>query len=143
MLVSIASSANSSLTLVNSMSDTTLSEAVTQYGNDAYLLTVGNTGPHASNVSIELRGNTIDCAVGPSAAKNIASDPRVSLLWPPIEPGGYAMILNGTATGTLQPNGVTRAKIKLTKSLLHRPGLKPADGDGPCASDCKRIVRPE
>jgi hypothetical protein len=121
----------------------TLSEALSQYGTDAYLITVGGTGPHTSNVSIKLRGNSINCAVGPTAAKNIMSNPHVSLFWPPNERGDYAMILNGTATGTPQPNGVTVAEIKLTKSVFHRPGPKHPDSDGPCASDCKRILRPD
>lgn len=50
------------------------------------------------------------------------------------------MILNGRATGRRQASGVTMAEITLTKSVLHRPGPKPAGSDGPCASDCRRIV---
>jgi hypothetical protein len=72
----------------------TLSEAILQYGTEAYLLTVGKDGPHTSHVSVDLRGNVIDCAIGASAAKNIASEPNVSLFWPPREPGGYAMIVH-------------------------------------------------
>jgi hypothetical protein len=125
------------------MSELTLSEAISQYGPDAYLLTVGETGPHTSNVSTNLRGTMISCAVSASAAKNISSEPKVSLFWPPLEPGGYAMIVNGIATGTHRPDGVTIAEISLTKSVLHRAGPKPPDSDGPCSSDCKRILRPE
>ena len=117
----------------------TLSDAISRYGREAYLLTIGK-GPHTSNVSIDLRNGVICCAIGPSAAKNIAREPNVSLFWPPNESGGYAMIVNGIATGTAQPNGAVRAEISLTKSVLHRPGPKPADSDGPCASDCRRIV---
>ena len=124
------------------MPDPTLADAIAEYGRDAYLLTVSKTGPHTSHVSVALRDNTIGCPVGASAAKNIASEPNVSLFWPPREPGGYAMIVNGIATGSVQPNGVMMAEIKLTKSVFHRPGPKPADSDGPCASDCRRIVRP-
>jgi hypothetical protein len=109
-----------------------LSQAISQYGREAYLLTTGKDGPHTSNVSIELRGSVIGCAIGASA--------NVSLFWPPNEPGGYAMILNGTAAQRREPSGVTMAEITLTKSVLHRPGPKPANGDGPCASDCRRLV---
>jgi hypothetical protein len=78
----------------------TLSDAIVRYGRDAYLLTIGKDGPHTSNVSVDLRGNLIACSLGASAVKNIEREPKVSLFWPPLEPGGYAMILNGTAIGT-------------------------------------------
>jgi hypothetical protein len=43
--------------------------------------------------------------VGASAARNIAREPHVSLFWPPTEPGGYALIVNGTAAGEPQLTG--------------------------------------
>ena len=119
----------------------TLAEAISHYGREAYLLTVANDGPHTSNVTIELHGDCVDCNVGASAAKNIAHQPNVSLFWPPTEAGGYALIVNGTATSECQPTGVTMAQIMLTKSVLHRPGPKPDGSDGPCASDCRRLIR--
>jgi hypothetical protein len=124
------------------MSALTLAEVVARYGRDAYLLTIASDGPHTSFVSVDLKGNVIACSIGKSAAKNIASKPNVSLFWPPRDPGGYALVLNGTATGRREASGVTRAEITLTKSVLHRPGPKPPDSDGPCASDCRRVIRP-
>jgi hypothetical protein len=118
----------------------TLAEAISQYGREAYLLTVGKDGPHTSHVSVDLLGNVIGCAIGASAARNIESEPKVSLFWPPKERGGYAMIVNGTAAGRRAPGGAITAEITLTKSVFHRPGAKPADSDGPCASDCRRIA---
>ena len=122
------------------MAAPTLAEAVAQYGRDAYLLTVADDAPHTSFVSVDLKGNVIACAIGKSAARNIASVPNVSLFWPR-EPGGYALVVNGTATGRRGLSGVTRAEITLTKSVLHRPGPKPPDSDGPCSSDCRRVAR--
>jgi hypothetical protein len=119
----------------------TLAEAISHYGHQAYLLTVAKDGPHTSNVTIELRGSKIDCNVGISAAKNIAREPNVSLFWPPTEPGGYALIVNGTAASEHRLAGVAVAEITLTKSVLHRPGPKPDGSDGPCASDCRRLTR--
>jgi len=116
-----------------------LEDAISQYGHDAYLLTIGTTGPHTSSVTVELHGNVITCLLGSSAAKNITRDPNVSLFWPPQEKGGYALILNGTANETTRPGGTIVAEITLTKSVFHRPGPRGADSDGPCASDCKRI----
>jgi hypothetical protein len=124
------------------MSAATLAEAITQYGRDAYLVTIADDGPHTNFVSVDLKGNVIECATGKSAARNIASKPNVSLFWPPREPGGYALVVNGKATERREPSGVTKAEITLTKSVFHRPGPKPPDSDGPCASDCLRVVRP-
>jgi hypothetical protein len=121
----------------------TLAEAIAQYGRDAFLLTIANDGPHTSFVSVDLKGNVIACAVGKSAARNIAREPNVSLFWPPREPGGYALVLNGTAIGRHEPSGVAKAEIRLTKSVLHRAGPKPPNSDGPCQSDCRRIARPK
>lgn len=119
----------------------TLAEAVSCYGREAYLLTVAKDGPHTSHVTIQLHGNSICCNVGVSAAKNIERQPNVSLFWPPTEPGGYALIVNGTAASEHRPTGVMMVEITLTKSVLHRPGPKPDDSDGPCASDCRPLTR--
>lgn len=117
-----------------------LEDAISQYGRDAYLLTISATGPHTSSVTVELHGNVVTCLLGSSAAKNVTRDPNVSLFWPPQEKGGYALILNGTASETKRPGGgATVAEITLTKSVFHRPGPRGPDSDGPCASDCKRI----
>ena len=122
------------------MPNITLSDAIARYGCNAYLLTIGKDGPHTSNVSVHLRGNLIACSLGASAVKNIERESKVSLFWPPLEPGDYAMILNGTAIRTAQADGAVRAEISLTKSVLHRPGPKPEGSEGPCASDCRRIT---
>jgi len=123
------------------MVSTTLSEALSEYGSEAYLLTVGKDGPHTTPVSVEFNGDVIGCAIGPSAARNISSVPNVSLFWPPSEPGGYAMFVNGVATGRQRPDGGSAVEISLTKSVLHRSGPKPMDSNSACASDCKRLAR--
>lgn len=123
------------------MSPPTLTEALTEYGPEAYLLTVGKDGPHTTPVSVELNGNIIGCTIGPSAARNISDAPNVSLFWPPREAGGYAMFVNGVAKNLKRPNGAAAAEIALTRSVLHRSGPKPADSNSDCASDCKRLAR--
>jgi hypothetical protein len=100
----------------------TLAEAISHYGYNAYLLTVAQDGPHTSHVTIELRGSSIGCALGASAARNIAREPHMSLFWPPTGPGGYALIVNGAAAGERR---TTVMEITLTKSALHRPGPRP------------------
>ena len=58
----------------------TLAEAISHYGRDAYLLTVGQDGPHTSHVTIELRGGNIGCAVGDPAGGNMARAQRIVVL---------------------------------------------------------------
>lgn len=118
----------------------TLAEAISHYGPDAYLLTVAHDGPHTSQVTIALQDGRIGCALGPSAARNITLEPHVSLFWPPTEPGGYALIVNGMATSERRTTGAIMAAITLTKSVLHRPGPRPDASDSPCANDCKRLT---
>lgn len=123
------------------MATVTLADAIRQYGRDAFLLTISRSGPHTSQVVVELQGNKVSCAIGTSAAKNIASEPNVSVFWPPQEPGGYAIIVNGLATATNGASGVTTADITLTKSVFHRAGPRQPDSNGPCASDCRQLAR--
>lgn len=118
----------------------TLAEAVSQYGREAYLLTIAHDGPHVGQVTIELRGGVIGCLPGPSATKNIAREAHVSLFWPPMEAGGYALIINGTATSERAAAGLVMAEIAVTKAVLHRAGRAAEDAGGPCASDCRRLV---
>lgn len=118
----------------------TLAEAISHYGRDAYLLTVAQDGPHTSQVTLELQDGSIGCALGASAARNIACEPNVSLFWPPTEPGGYALIVNGVAAGERRATGVIMAEITVTKSVLHRSGPSPDANNGPCANDCQRLT---
>jgi drug/metabolite transporter (DMT)-like permease len=122
------------------MSIRTLAEAISHYGRNAHLLTVATDGPHTSPVTIELRGSSIGCAVGTFAAENIARDPNVSLFWPPTEPGGYALIINGAAASGRMPTSRAMAEITLTKSVLHRPGPKPDESEPRCAGDCRLLT---
>lgn len=123
------------------MSIRTLAEAISHYGDRAYLLTVAKDGPHTSDVTVALGDGSISCSVGNSAARNIAGVPNVSLFWPPTERDGYALIVNGLAAGTPNAASGMDLEITLTKSVLHRAGPKPEGSDGPCASDCRRLTR--
>lgn len=48
----------------------TLAEALSEYGAEAYLLTMTTDGPLTSSVAVEFYGNVIACTLGKSAAKN-------------------------------------------------------------------------
>ena len=117
---------------------TTLREALSDYGADAYLLTIGADGPHTSHVTVAQKGDGLTCALSKSAARNIDGQPSVSLLWPPLEKGGYSIVINARAAKTEADYG-PMATLELTKAVFHRPGVRTEPGEGPCPSDCKTI----
>jgi len=118
-----------------------LEDAIAKYGDEAFLLTVGTAGPHTSSVRIELHGNTVTCALGRSAGRNIAGEPQVSLFWPPLEKGDYALIVNGTASAVETAGEAPMAEITLSKSVFHRAGPRDEQREGPCTADCQPIRR--
>lgn len=122
------------------MAKQTLENALQTYGHEALLLTVGEGGPHTCIVTVALADRTIECIPSQTAARNILLQPNVSLVWPAIKSGGYAIIANGVTALAADPAGFSRASIKLTKSVFHRAGARPEGREGPCASDCVELV---
>ncbi|MBU2532771.1 MAG: hypothetical protein KKB37_08520 [Alphaproteobacteria bacterium] len=123
------------------MTKQTLASALQIYGREALLLTVGIDGPHTCNVTVELADRTVGCIPSKTATRNMRRQPNVSLVWPAIENGGYAIIANGVTEIDEDPAGFSKARITLTKSVLHRAGPRPPDGkEGPCSSDCVELV---
>lgn len=108
-----------------------LAEAVAERG-PGYLLTSGPDGrPHTTEVRFAVTDATLRAPSGRRTAKNIADRPAVALLWPPIEPGGYSLIVDGDAT--IEGDDDTReAVIVATHAVLHRPAA--AGGN-----DCKAV----
>ena len=121
------------------MTDTVFADALAAHGAEAYLLTVGQGGPHTSFVTVRYEAGRLSCMLGKSAAANIANVPNVSVFWPPLGEGGYGIIVDGRAEDG-GPEASTRTGIRITKAVLHRAGPKPADGEGPCPSDCRPLT---
>ena len=107
----------------------------------AYFLTVSDDGrPHAVAVVPELRDGVLVLAVGRRTAANAVARPTgVSLVWPPVELGGYSLIADGAA----EVRGDT-VLVRPSKAVLHRPA--PADAGpgapGSCGSDCVSVDLP-
>lgn len=120
---------------------TTISEALDAYGNTPYVLTVGDDGPHTSHSTVHLQSNgkAVTGPLSKSAARNARVRPALSLFWPPMEPGGYGIIMNGTAKVDDGPGPAPLATITLTKAVLHRPGTPGPGHEGTCTSDCRPI----
>jgi hypothetical protein len=117
---------------------TTLREAIDQYGSDAYLLTMSADGPHTSHVSVVQEGNLLTYALSKSAARNIDGHPSVSLLWPPLEKGGYSIVMNANATKA-EADEIPMATLALTKAVFHRPSKR--RGNGPDTAADRLQVR--
>lgn len=131
----------------------------------AYLVTVGDDGrAHVVAVTPRWEGDALVVGgLGRRSAANLAARPAVTLVWPPLEPEGYSLILDGeariladgaaaggdAATGT-GPDSAAAVTIVPGRAVLHRPApgagvaAGPADGSAAapgaggsgCTSDC-------
>jgi hypothetical protein len=106
----------------------------------AYLITVDdNYRAHTVTVEPQLRdGAVLDVGlIGGRTRENLAHRGDVTLLWPPPEPGGYSLIVDGRAEATESDAQTLRLGVVPTRALLHRD----ADPDSPqaargCLHDC-------
>jgi hypothetical protein len=114
----------------------------------AYLVTVDDEyRVHTVTVEPELHEGAMDVGlIGGRTRKNVESRSAVTLLWPPSEPGGYSLIVDGRAAvvETADTDDSTAAlRVAPTRALLHRnadpnsPG--PATG---CLHDCVVFSEP-
>ena len=106
-----------------------LHEEVERFGRSPYLLTVSDDGrPHATSVTVRWDGDDLVAGVGRRSAANAGERPDVSLLWSPVDGGGFSLIVDGRATVRDEEVAVT-----VERAILHR---QRADGPG---SDCVRL----
>jgi hypothetical protein len=99
----------------------------------AYLVTVDD-GYHVHTVAVEpvLANGVLDVGqVGNSTRSNAGAHPDVTVVWPPREPGGYTLIIDGRAEVT-----DSALKVVPSRAVLHRkatPGVATKPG---CLHDC-------
>ena len=69
--------------------------------------------------------------VGNGTRRNLAAHDDVTLVWPPNEPGGYTLIVDGTR----RPNK-TRLTVVPSRAVLHRKALPGTATEPGCKDDC-------
>ena len=100
----------------------------------ADLVTVGDDGrAHVLAVMPETTDEGLLVGgIGRHSVANATERPGVTLVWPPVEVGGYSLIVDGTATV-----GDGELTVAPTKAILHRPAPG-ADGKR-VGSDCQDV----
>ena len=93
--------------------------------------------PHAAAVAVAWSGDALTMAVGRRSASNARTRPRVSLLWPPDEPGGYSLIVDGVAGSAAGEGWIS---VTPTRAVLHRPAAAPDAAKPGCSADCVPIL---
>jgi hypothetical protein len=86
----------------------------------AYLITVGDDyRAHTVAVDPVLAAGVFDVGpIGKTTRNNVGRHPDVTLLWPPRQPGGYSLIVDGCGTVGDDSGALT---IKPSRAVLHRP----------------------
>ncbi|GAB1816275.1 pyridoxamine 5'-phosphate oxidase family protein [Mycobacterium sp. MUNTM1] len=113
-----------------------LADALADYPY-AYLVTVDDEyRVHTVTVEPQLREAALDVGlIGGRTRNNLAQRADVTLLWPPAEPGGYSLIVDGTADVTEAGAETARLTVVPTRALLHRDADSPDAAKG-CLHDC-------
>jgi len=108
----------------------------------AYLITVGDDfRAHAVAVDPVLADGVFEVgAVGRSTRRNADAHADVTLVWPPAEPGGYNLIVDGR--GSIASDEAPLVVVP-GRAVLHRR----ATADSPpsrtgCTDDCRPLERP-
>ncbi|UVO13658.1 pyridoxamine 5'-phosphate oxidase family protein [Mycobacterium sp. SVM_VP21] len=108
-------------------------------GHDyAYLITVDTENrPHPVPVMPVLDGDTvrIDALGGRRSRANLARSSDVTVMWPPPAPGGYTVIVDGTAQVS-DAGELASVTISPTRAVLIRVATPESPGETPCYSDC-------
>ncbi|TAM73068.1 pyridoxamine 5'-phosphate oxidase family protein [Mycobacterium sp.] len=115
-----------------------LADALVNYPY-AYLITVDDEyRSHTVTVEPELRGEALEIGlIGGRTQQNLARRRDVTLLWPPPEPGGYSLIVDGEASVSLENDtgDAVRLEVVPSRALLHRDADSPEVAKG-CLHDC-------
>ncbi|CAJ1493570.1 pyridoxamine 5'-phosphate oxidase family protein [[Mycobacterium] kokjensenii] len=104
----------------------------------AYLITVDDQNrPHPVPVMPVLDGRTVRIGAlgGRRSRANLARTPEVTVMWPPPVPGGYTVIVDGTAEVT-DAGELASVAVTASRAVLIRIATPESPGETPCYSDC-------
>jgi len=124
-----------------------LADALATY-RVAYLVTVDDDyRVHTVTVAPELQDRTIAVGlIGGRTRRNVEKHGDVTLLWPPSDPGGYSLIVDGHAEVLGASDGIDDAvalQLAPTRALLHRNADLDVTGSGAGAlHDCVVFSQP-
>lgn len=97
-----------------------LADTVADYGPTAYLLTCDDDGrPRINQVTAAVSKNRVSVTVGGSASRNAKDRPAVTMLWPPVEDGGFSLIADGLAE-VGDPGPGAAIEVVVSSAVLHR-----------------------
>lgn len=105
----------------------------------AYVITVGDDSTPHLVAAVPSWGDTgATITVGRSTLDNATARSAITLCYPPSEPGGYSLIVDGTAAAG-EPGTIAFAP---TGAVLHRPAAGAAGTVGAvegCLNDCAPV----
>jgi hypothetical protein len=103
----------------------------------AYLLTVSDDQrPHVVAVDPIWDDEVLVIDVGRGTARNAAARPSISLCYPPVQDGGYSLIVDGDAA----VEGESVVRFAPTGAVLHRPAPVGFNGSPTgCGNDCEPV----
>ncbi|HLN06879.1 MAG TPA: pyridoxamine 5'-phosphate oxidase family protein [Acidimicrobiales bacterium] len=114
-----------------------LHSEVSRFGDAPYLLTVADDGrPHAVSVRVVWAEGELVLSGGTRSRSHAAARPDVTLLWRPIEDGGFSLIVDGTASVSAEQIAIRPVSAVFHRSLAAGP-------DGTPGSECRPVLRPE
>lgn len=109
-----------------------LENVIAEYGF-AYLITIADGDRiHTSVVQPTIEGERLLVFAPSSRVRaNTGQRPKVSLVWPPREPDGYSLIVDGVAQ--FEGDNLT---VVPSRAIQHRPEIiAPPESEG-CVADC-------
>jgi hypothetical protein len=110
----------------------TLVATMATYGDTAFLLTGGDDGrPHIAHVVVQPATAGLTVGAGRTSTANVRARPRAALLFAPVEPGGYSLIVDVDATA--QGSGLL---LTPTGAVLHRAAT---GAGGAAGNDCAPV----
>lgn len=104
-----------------------LTERIAEFGPAAFLVTVGDDGPHVVSVWVATGETALEMTAGRGTRANVAARPTVTLVWPAPPGGAYSLLVDGTAR--VLPGDDGTVTVEPAKGVLHR--VADAAGSGP------------